>query len=152
MSMKRKALLVIAAAVAIAAIVVLTTGASAGTAGKSDQPGGGGDLVSCLASHGVQVPSDDPAALKQWLGEHSQDDPTVQAALQACQPPDGTEPGPTPAALVACLEQHRVDVPVDAQQDAGAFKQWLAGAMDQPTVQSAVDDCTGGPPPNGQTK
>ena len=54
-------------------------------AADPDQPGDGvATFVSCLASHGVQVPSDDPAAVKQWLGQRSQDDPVVQAALNAC--------------------------------------------------------------------
>lgn len=159
--MKRKALLVVAAAAAVAAIVVLTTGAFAGTAGRSDQPGdGSAAFISCLASHGVHVPSNDPAAVKRWLGEHSQDDPAVQAALEACAPPDdaggaktggggGTEPGLTPAELVACLERHRVDVPSDVKETPDKLKPWLVGVMDQPGVSSAVDDCTGGSPPNG---
>lgn len=150
--MKRKTLLVIAAAAGIAAIVVWTTGAFAGTAGHSDhQSDGPGDLVSCLASHGVQVPSDDPAGLKQWLAEH-QSDPAVQAALDACADLDPGGTDSTPAELIACLEQHSVDVPSDVKQDPGGFKRWLAGAIVQPTVQSAVNDCTGGPPPSGQTK
>jgi hypothetical protein len=83
--MKRKALLVIAAAAAVAAIVVLTTGAFAGTAGRSDQSDDGfAAFISCLASHGVQVPSDDPAAVKRWLGDRLASDPAVQAALDAC--------------------------------------------------------------------
>ena len=62
----------------------------------------------------MQVPSDDPAAVKPWLADH-QSDPAVQAALEACAGPDntgagkkagGTEPGPTADALVACLERH----------------------------------------------
>jgi hypothetical protein len=160
--MKRNALLIIAAAAAVAAIVVLSTGAFAGTAGRSDQPGDSfAGFISCLASHGVQVPSDDPAAVKPWLGERSQDDPVVQAALHACAGADGTgrgkerngtEPGPTPAELVACLERHRVDVPSDVKETPDKLKPWLVGAMDQPSVASAVDDCTGGPPPNGQKK
>ena len=113
--MKRKALLITAAAAAVAAIVVLTTGIGAGTASRSDQPGDSfAALISCFASHGVQVPSDDPAAVKPWLADH-QSDPAVQAALEACAGPDntgagkkagGTEPGPTADALVACLERH----------------------------------------------
>jgi hypothetical protein len=152
--MKRKALLVIAAAAAVAGIVVLTTGAFAGTAGRSDQPGDGfAAFISCLASHGVQVPSDDPAVVKPWLGDR-QSDPAVKAALQACagNEADRTESGPTPAALVACLERHGVDVPSDAKETPGALKQWLGGAMDQPGVSAAVDECTGGPAPNGQKK
>jgi hypothetical protein len=143
--MKRKALLAFAAAGAVAAIVVLTTGAFAGTAGRSDQPGdGNAAFISCLASHGVQVPSDDPGAVKRWLGDH-QGDPAVQAALQACAPADGGSnadvSGPTPAELAACLEQHGVDVPSDAKQDPGALKQWLHGAMQQPSVKAALDAC-----------
>jgi hypothetical protein len=165
--MKRKAFLVIAAAAAVAAVVVLTTGAFGGTAGRSDQQDDGfAAFISCLASHGVQVPSDDPAAVKQWLGERSQDDPVVQAALEACagvadtgggktgggNERNGTEPGPTPAELVACLERHRVDVPSGVKEAPDTLKQWLVGVMDQPSVSSAVEDCTGGPPPNGQKK
>jgi hypothetical protein len=146
--MKRKALLAFAAAGAITAIVVLTTGAFAGSSGRSDQPGdGNAAFISCLASHGVQVPSDDPAAVKRWLGDH-QSDPAVQAALDACAPPNGGSKsdvsgvsGPTPAELVACLERHGVDVPSDAKQDAGALKQWLHGAMQQPSVKAALDAC-----------
>ena len=82
--MKRRALLIIAAAAVVAAIVVLATGAFAGTAGRSDQPGDGfAAFVSCLASHRVQAPSDDPAAVKRWLADR-QSDPVVQAALEAC--------------------------------------------------------------------
>jgi len=160
--MKRKALLAFAAAGAITVIVVLTTGAFAGASGRSDQPGdGNAAFISCLASHGVQIPSDDPAAVKQWLGERSQDDPAVQAALDACagsadtgggDEGNGTEPGPTPAELVACLERHRVDVPSDVKQNPDALKPWLVEAMQDPSVSAAVDACTGGPAPNGQKK
>jgi hypothetical protein len=151
--MKRKALLAIAAAAAVAAIVVLTTGAFAGTSGRWDQPGDGSTaFTSCLASHGVQVPSDDPAAVKQWLGDH-ESDPGVQAALKACAGGDekgGTESGPTPAALVACLEQHGVDVPSDVRETPGAIKQWLVTAMKQQSVSAALDECVGGTAPKGQ--
>jgi hypothetical protein len=148
MSMKRKAVLVIAATAATTAIVVLTTGALAGTATRSDQPG---DLVSCLASHGVQVPSDDPAGVKQWLADH-QSDPAVRAALRPCQPPDGTGASPTPAALITCLEQHGVDVPGDVKENPDALKPWLVEAIKQPSVSAAFDACTGRPRPNGHTK
>jgi hypothetical protein len=162
--MKRKALLAIAAAAAVAAIVVLTTTAFGGTGAPSDQPPDGfAAFISCLASHGVQVPSDDPAAVKQWLGQRSQDDPVVQAALNACAGGadtgggktgggNGTEAGPTPAELVACLERHRVDVPSGVKEAPDTLKPWLVGVMDQPSVSSAVEDCTGGPPPDGQKK
>jgi hypothetical protein len=150
--MKRKAVLVIAAAAAAAAIVALTTGAFAGATSRSDPPGDGfAAFISCLASHGVQVPSDDPAVVKRWLGDH-QSDPAVQAALQACAPPDDTGTDLTPAELAACLEQHGVYVPSDAKQDPGALKQWLHEAMQQPSVRAALDDCRGGPAPNGQNK
>jgi hypothetical protein len=165
--MKRKALLAIAAAAAVAAVVVLTTTAFGGTGAPSDQSGDGfTTFISCLASHGVQVPSGDPAGVKQWLGQRSQDDPVVQAALEACagaadtgggktgggNERNGTEPGPTPAELVACLERHRVDVPSGVKEAPDTLKQWLVGVMDQPSVSSAVEDCTGGPRPNGQKK
>lgn len=159
--MKRKALLVTAAAGAVAAIVVLTAGISTGTAGRQDQPGDGfAAFVSCLASHGVQLPSGDPAAVKPWLGDH-QRDPAVQAALEACAGEDnagagknagGTKAGPTLGELVACLERHGVDVPSDAKQTPDALKPWLSGAMQQPPVKAALDDCTGGPAPNRQSK
>jgi hypothetical protein len=159
--MKRKAVLITAAMAAVAAIVVLTTGAFAGTASRSDQPPDGfAAFISCLASHGVQVPSGDPAAVKPWLADH-QSDPKVQAALEACagtantgagKQPGGTEPGTTADALVACLERHGVDVPSDAKQTPGALKPWLIGAMQQPSVKAALDDCTGGPPPSGHNK
>jgi hypothetical protein len=145
--MKRKALLAFAAAGAITAIVVLSTGAFAGPSGRSDQPGDGiAGLISCLASHGVQVPSDDPTAVKRWLGDH-QSDPDVKAALDACAPADDSSnegvSGPTPAELVACLEQHGVDVPSDVKDatDPGAIKEWLHGAMQQPSVKAALDAC-----------
>jgi hypothetical protein len=154
--MKRKAFLVIAAAAAVAAVVVLTTGAFGGTAGRSDQPGDGfAAFISCLASHGVQVPSDDPAAVKQWLGDH-ESVPGVQAALKACAGGDeqagGTESGPTPAMQAACLERHGVDVPSDAKETPAAFKQWLHAAIEQPSVRAALDECAGGPAPKGQKK
>jgi hypothetical protein len=160
--MKRKALLAIAAGAAVAAIVVLTTTAFGGTGAPSDQPGDLAAFISCLASHGVQVPSDDPAAVKQWLGQRSQD-PVVQAALNACAGGadtggdktgggNGTEAGPTPAELVGCLERHRVDVPSGVKEAPDTLKAWLVGVMDQPSVSSAVEDCTGGPPPDGQKK
>jgi hypothetical protein len=148
--MKRKALLVITALAAVAAIVVLATGAFAGTAGRSDQGGGSAGLVSCLASHGVQVPTDDPAGVKQWLADH-QSDPAVQAALQACRPAAGTEDGSTPDALIACLEQHGVGVPNNVKDSADTLKPWLLEAVKQPGVSAALDACTGAPP-NGQTK
>jgi hypothetical protein len=144
--MKGKAILAFSAAGAITAIVVLTTGAFAGSSGRSDQPGdGNAALISCLASHGVQVPSDDPGAVKRWLGDH-QSDPAVQAALHACAPDSGSNTGvsgPTPAELAACLEQHGVDVPNDVKDSPapGAIKQWLHGAIDQPSVKAALDAC-----------
>jgi hypothetical protein len=160
--MRRKALLAIAAAAAVAAVVVLTTTAFGGTGAASDQSGDGfATFISCLASHGVQVPSDDPATVKQWLGQRSQDDPVVQATLEPCagaadtgggNEHNGTEPGPTPAELVACLERHRVDVPSDVKQTPDALKPWLVEAMQQPSVRAAVDDCAGGSPSNGQKK
>ena len=142
--MKRKVLLSFAAAGAITAIVVLTTGAFAGTSGHTDQPGdGNAALISCLASHGVQVPSDDSGAVKRWLGDH-QSDPTVQAALDACAPDGGSNAGvsgPTPAELVACLEQHGVDVPSSVKDAPDTIKAWLHGAIDQPSVKTALDAC-----------
>jgi hypothetical protein len=153
--MKRKALLIVLAVTAVAAIVLVTTGAIAGTSGRLDQPPGFAAFISCLASHGVQVPSNDPAAVKPWLGDH-QSDPAVQPALDACPGPgdsaNGTEPGPTPAALVACLEQHGVDVPSDVKQNPDGLKPWLVGAMKQPSVSAALEACTGGSAPNGQKK
>jgi hypothetical protein len=150
--MKRKALLAIAAAGVVAAIIVLTTGAFAGTSGRSDQPPDGfAAFISCLASHGVQVPSDDPAAVKPWLADH-QTDPAVQAALQACAPPDDAGTDLTPAELVACLERHGVDVPSDVKETPDALKPWLVEALKQPSVSAALDECTGGPAPNGQKK
>jgi hypothetical protein len=89
--------------------------------------------------------------VKRWLADR-QSDPAVQTALEACTKPDGTGTDLTPAALVACLERHGVDVPSDAKQDPGALKQWLAGAMQQPSVSTALDACTGGPAPNGKKK
>jgi len=137
--MKRKALLGFAAAGAITAIVVLSTGAFAGSSRRSGQPGdGNAALISCLASHGVQVPSNDPDAVKRWLGDH-ESDPAVQAALAACAPADAA--GPTPAELAACLERHGVDVPSNAKEAPGALKEWLHGAIDQPSVKAALDAC-----------
>ena len=147
--MKRKPLLAMAAAAGVAAIVLLATGAFAGTTGRSDQPRDG--FAACLASHGVHVPSDDPAAVKGWLADH-QSDPAVQAAVEACAGKEDSEPGPTPAALVACLQRHGVDVPSDAKQSPGALKQWLSGAIEQPSVKAAIDECAGGPAPNGPKK
>jgi hypothetical protein len=144
--MKRKALLAFAAAGAITTIVVLTTGAFAGTSGRSDQPGdGNAALISCLASHGVQVPSDDPGAVKRWLGDH-QSDPPVHSALDACAPEWGSNTGvsgQTPPQLADCLEQHGVDIPNDVKDSPapGAIKQWLHGAMQQPNVKAALDAC-----------
>lgn len=155
--MKRRTLLGIALAAAVAAIVVLTTGAFGGTSGRSGQPGD--SFTSCLAAHGVQVPSDDPSTVKQWLADH-QSDPAVQAAFAACSSEGagtkgkgkGAEPGPTTAALVACLERHGVDVPSNARDTPAALKPWLVGVMDQPDVKAALDDCTGGPAPGGKKK
>jgi hypothetical protein len=80
----------------------------------------------------------------------------VHAALDACAPADAGSnagvSGPTPAELVACLEQHGVDVPSDAKAAPGALKQWLHGAMQQPSVKAALDACSGGPAPNGKKK
>jgi hypothetical protein len=157
--MKRKGLLVIAAAAAVAAIIVLSTGAFAGTSGttgRPDQPRGFDTFVSCLSSHGVQVPTDDPAKVKEWLADR-QSDPAVQAALQACGAADdtqgdGTEPGPTPAELVACLEQHGVDVPSDVKEAPDELKQWLVGVLDQPSVRAAVDACASSSGSNGKKK
>jgi RES domain-containing protein len=150
--MRRKTLLAIATASAAAAITVLATGAFGGTPAKSDQPGDGvTTFVSCLASHGVQVPSQDLGDVKQWLMA-KQNDPTVQAAVQACAPSDAADTGPTQAQVVTCLAQHGVDVPSDVQNDPAAFKQWVAGARTQPNVGAALNTCTGDSATNGQTK
>jgi hypothetical protein len=145
--MKRKALLAFAAAGAITTIVVLATGAFAGTSRRSDPPGDSNNaaLVSCLASHGVQVPSNDPGTEKLWLGDH-QSDPAVHAALDACAPNFNSNTGvsgSTPAELAACLVQHGVDVPNDVKDSPapGALKEWLHGAMQQPSVKAAIDAC-----------
>jgi hypothetical protein len=158
--MTRKALLVVAAAAAmgaVGAILVLTTGTSAGKTGRSDQPSDRfAAFISCLASHGVQLPSDDPVQVKQWLADR-QSDSAMQAALQACgagdrTQGDGTEPGPTLAELVACLERNGVDVPSDVRATPDKLKPWLAGVIDQPNVEAAVEQCTTTPPRNGQKK
>lgn len=139
--MTRKELLVIAAAAAVAAIVVLATGAFAGTAGRSGQPGDTAGLVSCLASHGVQVAGNDPVDVKQWLADH-QSDPPVQAALQVCQPSDRTDDSSTPAVLVTCLEQHGVGVPSEVKESPDALKPWLVeSTTPQPGVSAALDVC-----------
>ena len=150
--MKRKTLLAIATASAAAAITVLATGAFGGTPTKSDQPGDGvTPFVSCLASHGVQVPSQDLADVKPWLlGQ--QNDPTVQAAVQACAPSDAADNGPTQAQIVSCLAQHGVDVPSDDQNDPAAFKHWAAGIRTQPNDNAALNACTGDSAANGPTK
>jgi hypothetical protein len=161
--MKRKTLVVVAAVAALAALVVLTTGAGAGTAGRSDQPGDGfAAFVSCLASHGVQVPSDDPVAVKEWLADRYESDPAVRSALEACaqvaykkaegKKPGDARPGPTAAQLVSCLEQHGVDVPGDAEASPVALKRWLSGALDQPSVRAALDVCVGPAVQKGTTK
>jgi hypothetical protein len=41
------------------------------------------ELRSCLKDHGVDVPGDDPAALKRWIVEHH-DEAATAAALKAC--------------------------------------------------------------------
>ena len=52
--------------------------AAEGRAAPSEQ-----QLRSCLKDHGLEVPGDDPAALKRWMGEHS-DEEAVLAARKAC--------------------------------------------------------------------
>jgi hypothetical protein len=154
--MKRTVLLVIASVAAVAAIVVLTTGAIAGTAGKADQPDDGfSTFISCLAFHGVQVPSNDPVAVKRWLADRYESDSAVKAAVEACAPKadkkkeERTKSGPTAASLVACLERHQVDVPSDAEETPVALKRWLGEAMEQPSVRAALDACVGGPASTG---
>jgi hypothetical protein len=41
------------------------------------------ELRTCLKDHGVDVPGDDPAALKRWIVEHH-DEAASNAALKAC--------------------------------------------------------------------
>jgi hypothetical protein len=47
-------------------------------AGPSEQ-----QVSSCLKDHGIEVPGDDPVALKRWIGEHETDAATADA-LKAC--------------------------------------------------------------------
>jgi hypothetical protein len=47
-------------------------------AGPSEQ-----QVRSCLKDHGIEVPGDDPVALKRWIGEHRNEAATA-AALKAC--------------------------------------------------------------------
>ncbi len=65
-------------------------------------------LRSCLKDHGIEVPGDDPAALKRWIFEH-QDEATA-AALKAC------DIGPvTKSAAVACSKDGPVAGAVPAK-------------------------------------
>ena len=97
------------------------------------------DLITCLRSHGAQPPdTTDPAVLKTWLGQRYQSDPAVEAALQACAPPEKKETTSTPSLteLRACLLQAGIGVPTGVN-----LKEWLGRVVDQTRVKQALRTC-----------
>jgi hypothetical protein len=111
----------------------------------ADGGGGGGsapsltELTTCLRAHGVQPPdTTDPLVLKTWLGRRYQSDPAVEAALEACAPPEKKEAtsAPSLAELRACLVRAGIGVPAGVD-----LKEWLGRAVDQRRVKQALRTC-----------
>jgi hypothetical protein len=99
------------------------------------------ELVSCLRSHGLDVPSEN-GALKQWMSQH-RDDANAQDAFKACDfnpnPRDRAKTGPAPEDLAKCLRSNGADVP--ASLDASGLKQWIGAHLGS----DAVKKCAGAP-------
>jgi len=114
------------------------------TGGSGGTPTSVADLITCLRSHGVQPPdTTDPLVLKTWLGQNYRSDPAVEAALEACAPPDSApqEKKPTAGApsvneLRACLGKAGIAVPVGVD-----LKEWLGRVVDQARVKQALRAC-----------
>jgi hypothetical protein len=106
---------------------------------KSDK-GAPEQLVSCLRSHGLDVPSDN-GALKRWIFEH-RDDAGAQDAFKACDfnpmPRDEAKAGPSPKDIVTCLRAKGADVPADA--DGIALKTWIGQHADADAVKACVGE------------
>jgi hypothetical protein len=99
------------------------------------------ELVSCLRSHGLEVPADN-GALKQWIFQH-RDDANAQGAFKACDfnpsPTERVKPGPGPKELAACLRSKGADIP--ASIDDVGLKQWIVAHEDS----DAAKACAGAP-------
>jgi hypothetical protein len=87
-----------------------------------------------------------------WLGQHSESDPAVNAALQACAPPDsydksgdsgakagGGDSGPSFSDLITCLQSQGAQPP--ATTDPMTLKQWLGQHESDPAVEAALQAC-----------
>jgi hypothetical protein len=83
-------------------------------------------LRACLKDHGVEVPGDDPAALKRWIVEHH-DEAATAAAMKACDLGMVTK-----SAGVGCGK----DGPVAEATPAKPADK--TGAVEAPTTYSAV--------------
>src|SRR5262245_10769370 len=117
---------------------------------QADEPGGSAKptweaLVACLNAHGVQTPAtNDPVQLKTWLGERSQSDPAVKAALEACAP-DATQEGdgdsgPSLTDLIACLRSQGLQPPDTT--DPLTLKTWIGEHYkSDPAVEAALQAC-----------
>jgi len=134
--------------VAVCALLVAVGAAQAGEPGGTTWE----TLVACLNAHGIQTPAtNDPVQLKTWLGERSQADPGVDAALEACTPDatKGEGSGPSLVELVACLRSQGLQPPDTT--DPQTLKTWLGEqSKSDPAVQAALKACA--PPLKKETK
>jgi len=130
-------------------------GRDAGTTPAGQQDDSWQTFADCLKTHGVDLPAfDDPVALKMWIGERIDSDPTLRAALDACSDsPEkqekadpgqasrgaGEASGPAFEELRSCLHDHGVDAPSGGPAE---FKQWLGPLLtsDQ-SVRAAAESC-----------
>jgi hypothetical protein len=119
--------------------IVAATAASAAVAAAITIPAGAdqnGDpdaqFVSCLRSHGADIPAGTQgAAIKEWVGAHQNDDATMRA-LKACD-----VNSPAPQELVTCLRAQGLDVPATIDQ----LKAWIAQHADDASARPAFEAC-----------
>jgi hypothetical protein len=92
-----------------------------GIDGPSEQ-----QLRSCFKDHGIDVPGDDPAALKRWIAEHH-DEAATATAMKACDIGMVTK-----SAGVGCGKDGPGDGAMPAKPED------TTGAAEAPTTHSAV--------------
>ncbi len=114
------------------------------------------DFAQCMRDHGVDLPDPQPgtgvSGLAPWAEVLSGDDPTVQAAFEACQsrlPNGGEPPQLNPEQLevyrnfAGCMRENGIDLPDPAADGTLQLRAFLAAGIDpeDPVFQAAFEAC-----------
>jgi hypothetical protein len=130
--------------------------ATASSAGEADQQEQLRQFAQCMRDHGVDLPDPQPGAgmagISGWGTTLSADDPTVQAAFQACRsklPNGGEIPKLNSQQMqiylnfAACMRRQGIDLPDPAADGTLALGALLASGVnpDDPAFQAAFTAC-----------